>query len=53
VWQGRAVVPTSRKLQLVARAFWDGVRETPLRLLSSARPEVPSVALPYSADLAS
>jgi phytoene synthase len=53
VWQGRAVVPTSRKLQLVARAFWDGVRETPARLACSARPEVPSVALPYSPDLAS
>jgi hypothetical protein len=47
------VVPTARKLQLVLRAFWDGVRETPLRLAGSARPEVPTVALPYSADLVS
>ena len=52
VWQGRAVVPTARKLQLVARAFWDGVREAPLRLAGSGRPEVPTVALPYSRDLA-
>lgn len=52
-WQGRAVVPTSRKLQLVARAFLEGVRDLPARLACSARPEVPRVALPYSQDLAS
>jgi phytoene synthase len=52
VWRGRAVVPTARKLQLVARAFWDGVREAPLRLAGPARHEVPRVALPYSPDLA-
>jgi phytoene synthase len=53
VWQGRAVVPGRRKLALVARAFWEGLREAPARLARSARPEVPTIALPYSADLAS
>jgi phytoene synthase len=53
VWRGRAVVPGRRKLELVARAFWEGLREAPARLAGSARPEVPTIALPYSPDLAS
>ncbi|HEX9186750.1 MAG TPA: phytoene/squalene synthase family protein [Vicinamibacteria bacterium] len=51
-WPGRSIVPTARKLQLVLRAFVECVRETPRRLTGSARPEVPTAALPYSPDLA-
>ncbi len=53
VWQGRAVVPGRRKLALVARALWEGLREAPGRIGRSASPQVPKVALPYSPDLAS
>ena len=52
-WRGRSIVPPARKLRLVLRAFVECVRETPLRLASSARPEVPTAALPYSQDLVS
>jgi phytoene synthase len=52
VWQGRAVVPTSRKLRLVGRAAWQVLLEAPSRLAQQARPEVPSSPLPYSRDLA-
>jgi phytoene synthase len=52
VWQGRAVVPTARKLRLVALAAWECAREAPARALQGHRPQVPSAALPYSEDLA-
>jgi phytoene synthase len=52
VWQGRAVVPLSRKLQLVARAAWECGRELPSRALQKDRPAVPTGALSL-ADLES
>jgi len=45
IWQGRAVVPMARKLQLVARAGSECLRELPSRALQRSRPAVPSVAV--------
>jgi hypothetical protein len=45
-------VPAARKLQLVARAGWECVRELPSRALQRDRPAVPTVALPWGQDLA-
>jgi phytoene synthase len=48
VWAGRAVVPLRTKLLHVARALALGTLEAPTRLVRSTRPEVPSVALPFT-----